>query len=270
MNFHEKKAVSFRITSVMDLRVTLTGTLVFWCQWNVHTAQGTPSVQLSTTTTWYKRFTTSKKVHRVKQENFPFWGHTRDRELWPIYSMWSTHRSSMRFIHVSTLKILCLHGFQGLTSADLEWPLTPTKAIGIICSIWNPLVKYEIHPHFCSCVCTKSSEFDLRWPLTSIKNNRDHLLNVEHPAVKYEIHPCFPSWDELFLQSCRVWPVLTSDDLWPSQKTIGVIYSIWGIHWSSMRFIHVSFLEILCVQCFWTFTSGDLKIQMTFNLHHKQ
>ena len=60
----------------------------------------------------------------------------------------------------------------------------------------------------------------------------------------------------------RVWPEVTSNDLWPLPK-IGINYSMRNIHRSSMRFMHVCLLEILHLQGFQTLTSGDLKWRLT-------
>ena len=62
---------------------------------------------------------------------------------------------------------------------------------------------------------------------------------------------------------------MTSNDLWPPPKMIGIFYSIWDIHWSSMRFIHVSLLETMCLQSFQTLTSGDHKWPLTSSKNNR-
>ena len=39
---------------------------------------------------------------------------------------------------------------------------------------------------------------DLKWPLTSMKNNRDHLLTKAYQRTKFEVQATFTSWDIVF------------------------------------------------------------------------
>ena len=66
-----------------------------------------------------------------------------------------------------------------------------------------------------------------------------------------------------FYKVFRLWPLVTSNDLWPPWKTIGIIYSPWATNVLSLKFNHLSLLEISCLQCFHTLTSGDLKWPLT-------
>ena len=161
----------------------------------------------------------------------------------------------------------------------------------------NTHIKYDTHPSFPSwdivfLVFHILTSGDFKWLLTSTTNNGDHLLNIGHPLVKYENHLCFPSLDTVFTENhlCfpsldtvftwfsefdwaymvfRVWPLVSSNDLWPLPKPTGIIYSIWSIYRPSMRSIHVSLLEILCLQSFQSLTSGDLNWPLTNTKNNK-
>ena len=51
---------------------------------------------------------------------------------------------------------------------------------------------------------------------------------------------------------------MTSNDLWPPWKTIGIIYPPRAINIPSLKFQQLSLIEITCLQGFQTLTSGDL------------
>ena len=152
-------------------------------------------------------------------------------DLWPlckinevIYSPSATYILSLKFKQHLILEISCLQGFRDLTSGDLKWPLT------------------------------------------SMKNNRDHLLTMAYQRTKFEVQASFTSWDIVFTRFYKVfrlWPLVTSNDLWPPWKTIGIIYSPRATNVLRLKFKHHSLLEISCLQSFDTLTSGDLKWPLT-------
>lgn len=70
-----------------------------------------------------------------------------------------------------------------------------------------PHVKYKIPNAYLSwdTVITISfqdfnclTSVDPKWPLTSKKTNRDHLLNVSYSSATYEIPPSYLSWSTMF------------------------------------------------------------------------
>ena len=56
---------------------------------------------------------------------------------------------------------------------------------------------------------------------------------------------------------------MSSNDLWPPWKTIGIIYTPRATNILSLKFRWLSLLEISCLQGFQTLTSGDLKWPLT-------
>ena len=99
-----------------------------------------------------------------------------------------------------------------------------------------------------------------KWHLSSTKNNRAHLVNIGYPLIQV--------WDStmfLFLRYCvynffRLSPLEIPNDLWPSPKPLGIIYSIWSIKYD----FHPCFpLEILFLQGFQILTSGHFKWPLT-------
>ena len=159
---------------------------------------------------------------------FTIWPLLTPNDLWPppktigfLYSMWYTYIPNMRSVQASHVEISCLQGFHNLTPVDLKWPLTSTKNNRLLVLIVVHLqTKYEI----CPCLSFPSWDIvftsrsvqaslleisclqcfhnltpvDLKWPLTSTKNNRLLVLIVVHLHTKYEICPSFPSWDIVF------------------------------------------------------------------------
>ena len=97
-----------------------------------------------------------------------------------------------------------------------------------------------------------------------MKNNRDHLLTKGYQRAKFEVQASFTLWDVVFTRFYKVfglWPLVTSNDLWPPWKTIGIIYSPRATNVLSLKFRHHSLLEISCLQSFilWPLvTSNDL------------
>ena len=89
----------------------------------------------------------------------------------------------------------------------------------------DPQVKYEIHVSLPEILCLQGFQIltsgDLKWPLTSTKNNRNHLLNIGHLHAKYEVTHWHPSWDMVFTSKCHVHTHTTSPShrfLWPSAR----------------------------------------------------
>ena len=88
-----------------------------------------------------------------------------------------------------------------MTSNDL-WP--PWKTIGIIYSprATNVLSLKFKHHSLLEISCLQSFDTltsgDLKWPLTSMKNNRDHLLTMAYQRTKFEVQATFTSWDIVF------------------------------------------------------------------------
>ena len=141
-----------------------------------------------------------------------------------IYSPSATYIPSLRFKQHLLLEISCLQGFGDLTSGDLKWPLT------------------------------------------SMKNNRDHLLTKGYQRAKFEVQASLTSLDIVFTRFYKVfrlWPLFTSNDLWPPWNTIQIIFSPSATYIPSLKFRQHSLLEISCLQSFHTLTSGDLKWPLT-------
>ena len=89
------------------------------------------------------------------------------------------------------------------------------KTIGIIYAIWPTHIlhmkslKFTLLEISCFQCFDLLTSCDLKWPLTSTKNDRDHLRNRANPHKKYEIPHIYPSWDIMFT---RFWPFYL---LWP-------------------------------------------------------
>ena len=99
-----------------------------------------------------------------------------------------------------------------------------------------------------------------------MKNKRSDLLTKCYLHTKFEVQATFTSWDIMFTRFYKVfrlWPLVTSNDLWPPWKTIGIIYLPRATDVPSLKFKQHSLLEISCLQSFQTFTSGDLKWPLT-------
>ena len=121
--------------------------------------------------------------------------------------------------------------------------------------------------HFTSAVIRHiylTSNVDLKWPLNFMKNNRNYLLTKYYQAT-YQIW----SSSNIYFLRYRVYkafillPLVTSNDLWPSWKTIGIIYSPRVTNMLSLKLRQPLLLEILCLQGFRTLTTGDLKWPLT-------
>ena len=125
----------------------------------------------------------------------------------------------LKFRKISRIEIMCLKGFQNLTSGDFKWPLT------------------------------------------SMENNRDHLRTKGYQHTKFEVQATFTRYHVYKVFS--LFTLVTSNDLWPPWKTIGIIYPPRAINRPSLKFQLISLIEITCLQGFQTLTSGDLKWPLT-------
>ena len=136
-----------------------------------------------------------------------------------IYSIWPSITPNMTLVTLTLLEISCLQGFDLLTSHDPKWPLTSTKNDrDHLLYKANQHTKYDISNIYPSWDIVFTSNLqgfyhftssDLKWRVTSMKNHRDHLLNMANPHTKYEIPHIYPTWDIVFT---RFWPF---DLSWP-------------------------------------------------------
>ena len=91
-----------------------------------------------------------------------------------------------------------LQGFRILNSNDL-WP--PLKTIGFLLSTWQIYILNMKSVGHSYLKISRLQGFwsltsgDLKWPLTSTKNNRVLPLNMTNLCTKYEKHRSFLSWD---------------------------------------------------------------------------
>ena len=138
----------------------------------------------------------------------------------------------------------------------------------LILNMVHQHTKYEICPSFSSwdILFTMFSQIDPCWPnMTSTKNNRLLVLYVVHVRTKYENYPSFPSWDIVFTRFSQFDPCWPPNDLWPPQKTIDFLYSMWCTYILNMRFVQGSLLEISCLQGF-----HNWPLLTPYDLHQKQ
>ena len=173
-------------------------------------------------------------------------------DLWPppktigiIYSIWPTHTPNMRLVTLTLLEIPCLQAifkvftiWPLVTSNDL-WP--PRKIIGIIYPI-RPThtpnmtsLAFTLLEISCLQGFRDLTSGDLKWPLTSTKNDRVLLLNMTNPYAKYENCRSLLTWDIVFTRFFGFWPLVTSNDLWPAPKTIGFFLSTWQSYIPNMK-----------------------------------
>ena len=114
--------------------------------------------------------------------------------VWPPWKTigitYSLRGTSLKFKQLSLLEISCLQCFKTLTTVDL-WP--PWTTIGIIYSLWGtyiPSLKFrQLLLLEISCLQSFNTlnSVDLKWPLTSMNNNRDHLLTMGYLHTKFEV-----------------------------------------------------------------------------------
>ena len=69
------------------------------------------------------------------------------------------------------------------------------------------LLRYHVYKVF--------SLWHLKWPLTSMENNRDHLPTKGYHYTRFEVPATFTYWDNMVTS---FWPLVTSYDLWPQWK----------------------------------------------------
>ena len=171
--------------------------------------------------------------------------------------------------------------------------------------------KFEVHSTFtnlrieitCSQCFQTLTSGDIKWPLTSMENNRD-LCEVPSsftfwdtcnmftrflvfylwwPQMTFDLHrKQQESSTHQGLSTNQVWssgnfqllryrvykvfsllPLVTSIDLWTQWKIIGIIFPPRAINIPSLKFQQLSLIEITCLQGFQTLTSGDLKWPLT-------
>ena len=112
---------------------------------------------------------------------------------------------------------IVLTRFSLWTPNDL-WPLWQT--IGIIFPLWGTyilILKFkQLSPLEISCLqgFQTLTAVDLKWPLTSMKNNRDHLPTKGYLPIKFEVQVNFTSSDIMFTKFSHFdlcWPQMTFD-----------------------------------------------------------
>ena len=91
---------------------------------------------------------------------------------------------------------------------------------------------------------------DLWWLqlIFDLHKNRGHLVTKLYIHT-YEVQATFTLLEILcFYKIFRLWPLVTSNDLWPHWKTIQIIYSQRATYKLSVKFRQLSLLEISCLQ----------------------
>ena len=195
-----------------------------------------------------------------------------------IYSPRSTNTPSVKFQYLSLLEISCLKSLITLISSDLKWP--PWKTIGIFYSwrttyIPSLMVKQHLVLKIpCLQGFTRFSDFDLWWPHMTID-----LHEKQYKLSTHQVLPTYQVWSSdiiCFLRYCVynifiLWPLVTSNDVWPPWKTIGHIYSHRATYIPSLKVKQHLVLEIPCLQGFTKFSDFDFWWpHMTYDLHEKQ
>ena len=116
----------------------------------------------------------------------------------------ATNIPSLKFRQLSLIEISCLQGFQTLTSMTSNdlWP--PWKTIGIIYvprATNKPSLKFK-QLSLVEIQCLQGFQSltsgDLKWPLTSMENNRDHIRTKGYQYTKFEVQASFTYWDTMF------------------------------------------------------------------------
>ena len=183
----------------------------------------------------------------------------------------------MKFRQLSVIEIPCLQCFQSLISGDLKWPLTSTKNnmlfvvythtfmftyIPNMRSVQDSLLDISCLQRFHSLTWT----VDLKWPLTSIKNNRLLILSVIQLHTKYAICSSVPSWD-IFYCFPNLTPVDPKWTLTSTKNNRLLAINVVQLH--TKYEMCPSFPS--CNIMFTRFSQFDPRwLQMTFDLHHKQ
>ena len=107
---------------------------------------------------------------------------------------------------------------------------------------------------------------DLKWPLTSTRNNRVLPLNMTNLYAKYDKCQSLLPWHIVFISHFWCFRNFIAGDLkWPltSTKNDRIIYSIWPTHTTNMRILTFTLLEISCLHGFDLLTSLDPKWPLT-------
>lgn len=138
------------------------------------------------------RFLSSMRYHVYKA--FRVWSPATKNDLWSPQNITeimklspSIHMSSFTFIHIFLLEIPCSHS---LTSGNLKWPLTSTRA------------------------------------------HRDHLLSgvTRQVHAKYQIHQSFPLKISC-LQAFQSWPLVISNNFDLNHNSKGPSTWCWALTW---------------------------------------
>ena len=129
--------------------------------------------------------------------------------------------SSSSNYSITELETLCLQGFRLFprwTSNDI-WP--PWKRIGIIYStrlpkdqVWTSRYFHFLIEITCSQCFQTLTSGDIKWPLTSMENNTDHLPTKGYRHTMFEVQATFAYWDNVFTRfpDFDLWlPHMTSD-----------------------------------------------------------
>lgn len=151
-----------------------------------------------------------------------------------------THMPSTGIIQVSFFRYQVYKDFRvghSLTSNGL-WPL-PNNIEIIFCTpysvpmfmgfIHNDFFGYQLYKVFTVLPLMTSNH---HWTPPKYRS----ITQCGEPHMMYEIHASFISWVIIF----AVWSPMTLNDLRPSPKTAGIIYSFLGIHVSRTRSQYVT------------------------------
>ena len=150
--------------------------------------------------------------------------------------------SEWLFLRYRVYKVLT---FLPLVTPINLWP--PPKTIEIIYSIWPTHIlsmrylRVTLLEISCLQGFDRLTSGDPKWPLTSTKNNRDHLLNMGNSHGKYEIPHIYPSGDTVFTSNFQgVYHLTSGDPKWPLTFTKnnrdhllnkGYLHVKYEIHW---------------------------------------
>lgn len=133
------------------------------------------------------------------------------------------HMPSLRFTQVFILEIIMFTRFRHSDSLVSNNVLTPLplhiifwhNALCIRRTYAESEILYIFFPYEMTSKSFQSTSGELKWPLTSSKTWRDHLLDVGHRNVWYHITANWSCCDIMLV----VWFPMTQNDLWPYQIT---------------------------------------------------